>query len=137
MKQDEDHLMLLTIFHYVLGGLTALFACFPIIHLVIGLVIIIAPESFDGSSEPPPALIGWLFVIFAGVFILMGWILASLIIAAGRCLSRRRRYMFCMVVAGIECIFMPFGTALGIFSLIVLMRPSVKTLFASDRSVQG
>jgi len=38
--------------------------------------------------------------------------------------------MFCFVVACIECLFMPFGTVLGAFTIIVLMRPSVKNLFA-------
>jgi hypothetical protein len=30
---DEQHLQLLAIFHYVVGGMTALFACMPLIHL--------------------------------------------------------------------------------------------------------
>ena len=37
--------------------------------------------------------------------------------------------IFHYVVAGIECIFMPFGTVLGVLTLLVLMRPSVKALF--------
>jgi disulfide bond formation protein DsbB len=48
---------------------------------------------------------------------------------AGRCLAQRRRYLLCMVVAGIACIFMPFGTALGVFTLVVLSRPAVKAAF--------
>ena len=32
-------------------------------------------------------------------------------------------------MAGLECILMPFGTVLGVFTLIVLMRDSVKALF--------
>jgi hypothetical protein len=37
--------------------------------------------------------------------------------------------MFCLVMAGIACIFMPFGTALGVLTIIVLMRDSVRELF--------
>jgi hypothetical protein len=33
-------------------------------------------------------------------------------------------------MAAISCIFMPFGTVLGVFTIIVLLRPSVKELFA-------
>jgi hypothetical protein len=40
------------------------------------------------------------------------------------------------VVAGIECIVMPFGTVLGVFTLVVLSRESVKTLFAAERALQ-
>ena len=32
-------------------------------------------------------------------------------------------------MAGIECMFTPFGTVLGVFTIIVLMRPEVKTMF--------
>jgi hypothetical protein len=42
MTQDEDHLKLLSIFHYVVGGLAGLFALLPIFHLVIGLVMVFA-----------------------------------------------------------------------------------------------
>ena len=41
----------------------------------------------------------------------------------------------CMTVAGIQCILMPFGTILGVFTIIVLTRGSVKELFSfTDRS---
>jgi hypothetical protein len=40
--------------------------------------------------------------------------------------------LYCLVVAGIECIFMPFGTVLGVFTIIVLMRPSVRNLFGVE-----
>ena len=33
-------------------------------------------------------------------------------------------------MAAISCAFMPFGTVLGIFTLIVLTKPPVKSLFA-------
>ncbi|HLA84602.1 MAG TPA: hypothetical protein VJL29_07390 [Thermoguttaceae bacterium] len=34
MTEDEKYLDLLAIFHYVVGGLTGLFACFPLILLM-------------------------------------------------------------------------------------------------------
>ena len=38
--------------------------------------------------------------------------------------------IFHYAVAAIACMFMPFGTVLGVFTIIVLMRPSVKERFA-------
>jgi len=58
-----------------------------------------------------------------------GWIFAVIIFLTGRFLAKRKRYMFCLVIACVECLFMPFGTVLGVFTIIVLMRPSVKELF--------
>src|SRR6516165_1681008 len=107
MTQDEDHLRLLSIFHYVVAAMAALFACFPIIHLIIGLAFILEPNKFEGKGEPPPAWFGWLFVIVASIFITLGWTFAGFILATGRSLAKRRRYMFCLVMAGVECLFMP------------------------------
>ena len=132
MNKDEEHLRLLSIFHYIVGGLAGLFALFPVIHLVIGLVFILAPEAVESNGEAPPALVGWLFVIFAGMFIITGWVFAAFAIAAGRFLARRRHRLFCLVIAGIECAFIPFGTILGVFTIIVLMRESVKELFSKE-----
>jgi hypothetical protein len=129
---DNEHLKLLSIFHYVLGGLMALFACFPIIHVAMGLFFILAPEKFGPGSQQPPAFMGWFFVIMGGFFILVGWTLAILILLAGRFIARRTRYTYCFVVACVECIFMPVGTVLGVFSILVLNRPTVKALFSKD-----
>ena len=64
------------------------------------------------------------------MLILFGWSFAVCVIVAGRSLARHRHYTFCLVMAGVLCIFMPFGTVLGVFTIIVLMRPSVKGLFS-------
>lgn len=127
VNQDEEHLRLLAIFHYVVAALTALFSCFPFIHLGIGVFMLVKPEAF--KPKPPPEFLAWILIGVAAAIILTGWVLALFFVLAGRNLSRRRRYLFCQVVAGIGCIFMPFGTVLGVFTLLVLARPSVKELF--------
>jgi len=134
MKQDEEHLRLLSIFHYVVAGLAALFALFPIFHLIFGIFMILAPQKFagHGQEQPPLALIGWFFVIFASVFITLGWTFAAFIVTTGRFLARHKHYQFCLVMAGIECLFMPFGTVLGVFTILVLVRESVKQLFGTN-----
>ena len=131
MNQDEQHLRLLSIFHYVVGGMMALFACIPIFHLILGIVMIVAPDRMGAGDQAPPLFIGWLFTLIGGTFILIGWALALCIIIAGRFLAFRRHYMFCLVIAAIECIFIPLGTVLGVFTIIVLTKESVKQLFLS------
>lgn len=138
MNRDEEHLRLLSIFHYIVGGMIALCACFPLIHLVLGLTMIFAPERLSGSSQTsgPEPLFGLFFVVFAGAFILFGWALAAATIYAGRCLARREKYTFCLVVAAVSCINAPIGTVLGVFTIIVLMRPSVKQIFEANRAAR-
>jgi len=126
---DNEHLKLLSTFHYVVSGLAGLFACFPIIHLVLGLFFILAPGKFGQGSQQRPAFIGWFFVAFASLFILVGWTFAVLVLIVGRFIARRKHYTFCFVMGCVECVFMPFGTALGVFTILVLDRQSVKELF--------
>jgi hypothetical protein len=52
---DNEHLRLLSIFHYVNGGILAFFACIPMIHVVLGLVMIFAPHLFGHGKDQPPA----------------------------------------------------------------------------------
>jgi hypothetical protein len=135
MTRDQEHLRLLSIFHYVVSGLIALFALFPVIHLVVGLFLVFAPNKFTGQGqEPPPVFLGWVFVIIALLFITAGWVFAAFVLTTGRFLARRKHYTFCLVMAAIECVFMRFGTILGVFTIVVLMRESVKPLFAIDPS---
>ena len=111
------------------SGLTALFACFPIIHLVIGLAFLTGSFGPQPDEEFPFQLFGLMFTIIPAIIILSGWTLAGFIVATGYFLSKRKHYTFCLVIAGVECIFIPFGTVLGIFTIIVLVRPTVKPLF--------
>lgn len=135
MTRDEEHLRLLSIFHYVVGGLAGLFALFPIFHLIFGLIMIFASDKFAGKGAPLPAFLGWFFVIFAAMFIILGWIFAAFVLTAGRFLARRKHYMFCLVMGGVECLFMPFGTVLGVFTIVVLMQEPVKQLFGANPPV--
>jgi hypothetical protein len=129
--KDDEQLNLLAVFHYVVAGLAALFALLPLIHMGLGLAMVFAPEKFDKGNSPP-AFIGWLFVAFAALFIVIGLTFAALTFFAGRSLAKRKRYTFCLVMAAVECMFMPFGTVLGVFTIIVLIRDSVKPLFRGN-----
>jgi hypothetical protein len=129
MEQDEQYLRLLSIFHYVVGCLAAFFACIPLIHFFIGVAML------TGAIDDAPAFIGLMFVVMSIVAITIGWVFAVCLIIAGKSLAGRRRYMFCLVMAAISCMFMPFGTVLGVFTIIVLMRPSAKELFAINKGI--
>lgn len=126
MQQDLEHLKLLAIFHYVAAGMAALLACIPFLHLFMGLAL---ATGFFGETDPEARPIGLVIMVVAACIILLGWTFAALVAFAGRSLQTRRRYTFCLVMAGVECLFLPVGTVLGVFTIIVLVRDSVKALF--------
>jgi hypothetical protein len=131
---DLEHLKLLSIFHYVVAGLAALIACIPFIHLAMGLFFLFGRDHFGPPGNQPPPFVGLFFVGIASFFILAGWAFAVLVFLNGRFISGRKHYRFCFVMACIECVFMPFGTVLGAFTILVLVRESVKELFAPGPS---
>jgi hypothetical protein len=126
--QDAEHLRLLSIFYYILAGCAGLFSLLPVIHLLVGFGLL-AAATVDPAAALPGALVGWIFVAIALFVITLGLGFAVALVIAGRSLAERRRYTFCLVVAGVSCLVMPLGTALGIFTILVLIRPSVRALF--------
>ena len=130
MSTDREYVDILSIFHYVLAGLTALAGCVPIIHLSIGIAIV--SGVLEDHGQGPPVFVGWFFIAVAAFLMSLAWALAVCLLVVGRMLSCRKGYMFCLIVAGIECVFVPLGTILGVFTIIALMRPGVKRMFGQE-----
>jgi hypothetical protein len=131
-SEDLQHLRLLSIFHYVVAGIAGLMGFLPILHLGMGIMLVTG--SFpQGRGQPPPPFMGWFFIFIAGGMMLMFWTAAVCIALAGWKLSQRRAYLFCLIVAFAECLIQPFGTVLGVFTIVVLFRKSVKELFGVAR----
>ena len=95
----------------------------------VGAFIASSPQIAQTNNPPPP----WFGAIFAGigalVFVSVEG-MAALSFLTGRFLSKRQHRTFCVVISALNCMSLPFGTALGVFTLVVLQRPSVKALFA-------
>jgi hypothetical protein len=146
--RDIEHLNILGICHYVWGGLVMLFGCLGLFYIVLGIMFINGTmpgpnpvmngpsPAFNGAPGPPPQF-GWIFVIMGAGFILFSWTLGILSLFAGYNLRARRRRTFCMVVAGFNCLSIPLGTVLGVFTFIVLARPTMTGLFASPGNPPG
>lgn len=146
---DAENLNALTLCHYILGGVTAVFSCMFIMHIVMGTMMIHNPGMFNPRPMPqatppypvqpypffPPAM-GYMFVTMGTVAVLGGWTLGALTAFAGRCLKARSNYLYILIIAGCNCAFvMPLGTVLGVFTFIVMLRPTVKALFEGQRHV--
>jgi len=130
----KEQLNLLAIFHYVVGGLHALFGSFGLFYVAFGLFIVLGGFSnmpHSNAESAPPAFFGVIPVVFGVVFVLIGWSLALLTIISGRRIARRKSRKFSIVVGAINCAIFPFGTALGVFTLILLVSA------AGEREYEG
>jgi hypothetical protein len=131
-SRAAEHLRLLSIFHYILAGLYFLGGFLPIAHLVIGYLMAFKPEALgEGGQNRPPVLVGVLFMAVATALIFLAWGLAALTALSGWCIRHRRNRMLSLVVGGLNCIVVPFGTVLGVFTIIALERAEVREVYSS------
>jgi hypothetical protein len=131
MSSTQEQLRILSIFHYVVGGLYALFGSFGLLYVGMGLMFTFAPASMSPANgqSGPPAFFGMFFAVFGGIFVLVGWGLGFLTVLSGRYINQRKKRMFSVVMGCINCAFIPFGTVLGVFDIILLGRDDVRALY--------
>ncbi|MEM9598925.1 MAG: hypothetical protein AAGD06_31950 [Acidobacteriota bacterium] len=137
MDKDIEHLNLLRIFHYVVGGLGCLFSCIPLVHVAMGLFV--ATGDFSSNYDPtltlgPMVGFGWLFVSVGGILFLVGQAVSVAIILSGRFIGQRKNYHYSFVVACVACVVFPLGTVLGVFTIIVLSRDTVRNIYGNEKT---
>ena len=128
MAKDDDQLKLLSIFHYV-------FSCFSLFSLAMTVVQwrmiarVLPRNEFGNSSVSEFSFLTNLIWVFGLFFFCM----FAANIASAYFIGKRRNRSFSLVVAGINCLQVPIGTALGIFALVVLLRDTVHSQYLSNR----
>lgn len=133
---DEEHLRLLSIGYLISGCLDAFFSLLGLFYIFLGVFLssIIARTSAASAQGPPPEFVGWIFGVL-GVAILLIMAASSMLkILVYRSLRRHRSRILCMVVAALSCIWIPYGTVLGVLTFMVLARPSVIRRFEETRA---
>ena len=156
--QDEAHLRLISVFHYVLAGLHFLGIGFIVIHF---MIMKFAMEMAEKAPPPPPAptvaVVGEtlapvasapaistspqeipdeIWWIMGAVYLVIGLLLVAQSVAnvlSGIWISKRKNRTFSYVIAGLNCMFFPFGTALGVFTFIVLSRLSIASAYEARK----
>jgi hypothetical protein len=127
-KEDEDQLSLLAVLYYVYAAMIALAALVFCGISLVGLVFAGGAHSVHGAPKEAWIVGGVLLAVFGGVGILLA-AKTALMVLAGRALQNRTSHTLIMVAACLALMNIPFGTALGIFTIIVLQRESVKARF--------
>jgi hypothetical protein len=124
---DEEHLRLLSLLHYVSGGMTLAFGLmFGVWMGFMGAIFAtMASESAAPHRQAPPTEF---FLIF-GLLGLAAIVYGVLELISGRLMSQRRRWLFSFIVSLPRVVLVPYGSMLTIFTLIVLDRRSVKSLY--------
>ena len=133
MEKDLEHLKLLGIFHYIWGALSLLGGIFiGGYFLVIGVILMNNPPTSTSSEDSGTASMAGGILIGVGVVLFLVVVVYGILtlMAGGKYRKHQGGYWFCFISAIVTLVIggIP-GIVLGIFSLIVLSRESVKTLF--------
>lgn len=129
---DESQLHLLSVLHYVMGAFTALTSLFGLMYAAMGVAILngmLDELGPPGGGPGFPSEFGLIVVVIGLVGFVLSLGMAILTLIAARKISRRTGHTLCLVDAGIMCFSFPFGTALGVFTFVVLLRPQVQREF--------
>lgn len=131
MSREEKNLNLLSTLHYVLGFLALAFSLLPLIYVFLGYQMLNRPRfSLDFGGDPhAPELAGQVMIGLGILGCLLGLAVAALTFVSAWHLGRRTGYLYCFIVACVECLFTPFGTALGVCTIVALSGDATKRLY--------
>ncbi len=129
-NQDESHLKTLSICYYIYGGL----CCFAFLMMLLWLSVVpimmdIPRQEIQGPEFEMVTHAFSFFIIMMSVMSVVVLAIAIMSLLTGSRIKTGRSYKLVFATACVVCISVPFGTALGVFTFIVLNRPSVKAKF--------
>ena len=124
-SEDATHLQVLAIFYYVFAGLGAL----SVLMIAVFGAVFLGMAGLGEHGQPMPADARVVVIAMFALITALNALATVLHFMTGQRLRQRRGRTFCQIVAGITCLSLPFGTVLGVFTFIVLSRPTVTAAF--------
>jgi hypothetical protein len=127
-QEDVQNLNALAICHFIYAGL------FGMVSLVFGAILLVTMLAAAGAATkahggPEAAAAIGIVDVILGIVVVLILTKAALIAYSGACIRKRRNRSLSFVMACLSCLNFPLGTALGVFTLVVLSRPSVKAIY--------
>lgn len=131
---DAEHLKLLAIFHYILGALSLCSLIFILFHYLMFSAFFNDPDFLEFPPEIPEEF----SLLFTGSYVLgalFAIIGGGLLVASARFIQKRKYRTFSIIIAGLSCLMFPFGTILGVFTLMKLLSESVRVVYAESEGM--
>ena len=128
---NSEQLRILRMGYFVAAGMTAFMSLIGFFYAFLGFFMFRMISQLPQQPGQPefPSFVGNFFGVFGLVFAVVSLTIAVLQFLTGQHLKARRSRVFCMVIAGLTCLWIPAGTFLGVCTLIVLSRSSVQSTF--------
>jgi hypothetical protein len=147
--EDAEHLSALSIGHFILSAVALLGVVPTLIYGVAGAKLVDefgsdlsmamgnipgqpGADPFGGGPDAMLQDLSTLLTTMIVALVVLGVVSAVHLLVVGVKIRQRRWWTFCYLTGWGECLMFPFGTILGIFTIIVLSRSSVKRLFGVE-----
>ncbi len=128
MQNITNNLNTFRILYLVKGILTLCFSIFFILYGCMGFIFGAIAENQDTHTDLPFNF-GWIFAIIGGIGLIFCITFGILTLLASKYLKEVKNYNFIFVVAILNCLTGVLGILLGVFTLVELTKPEIKTLF--------
>lgn len=128
-RRDFEALDTLALLHRIAAGLFGAISLCGVPALLLGA----SANSYGpitGEDGPPPHIYGGVFILIGGGVFALHFALAILFWLAGGWIKHRRCHTTLIVLDVLLLLWTPLGTALGIYGLILLTKPHVRTTFS-------
>jgi hypothetical protein len=121
-RKGSRELLFISVCHYIYGGM------FLVLSMAVVLLYLDGIKSMmDALPKTSTALIFWI------VLLSISFTYSICLITSGYFIIKKIRYQFSWNFARIEIAFFPLGTILGFFTLYVLSKDSIKSLYEIKR----
>lgn len=133
--REQEHVKILMIFQYIWAGMMVLGALAMFAYAVFFKMIINNPQFIQqmnkntGPNGPPPQQLFEMMVIFYYIASFICLVAALLNLMSAYWMQKRRNRMFSVVIGALNCIAIPIGTILGIFTIVVLVKENVRRIY--------
>jgi hypothetical protein len=129
MDTTQHDLKILSICYYIMAAISG--ASVLLVGAYVSFVggILMHLPLQGARTQPIPEFVPGLLAGIGAVVVGIGLLCAACNAGAAWALPKRRNYPLIVAAAVVNCLNIPFGTALGVFTFVVLNRPGVKESF--------
>ena len=141
--RDEDHINILAVCYWVFGALGIFTSIGAGLYMAFLATMMQQMSNEVGAAAgdiPELEMLGNLPGVILGLGVLLvvlGVVGAIMKIITGFLLKKRKAYTFCLITAGLTSLSLPFGTIIGVFTFVVLMRKQVARAFRTGEEAVG